>query len=287
MKKSTSLWGIVLIIIGLFWILSSSDMVRIDIRSALSSLYPLIIIALGATLFISKEAHGIRTAVWSAVILIIGGYGVYLGYQNDAMETKTYTFDMTNEISSASLEVNLGSPDFRLGSTSSLLANIESNIGDLQATASEEDGSAIRISQNSKIFGKQIGKHLSITLSNAVPWEVELNTSTAEGLLDYSDVILKSCEINTGTCDLRIIAGNRQEESRIVVNGISVDISLSVPKGTGVSVRTSSAVKKVHASGIKMNKDDRDYYSEGYEDAKTRVVLEINSGTSNVDIKVR
>lgn len=287
MKKGNPMWGIALIIIGLFWVLGSTDLVQIDIWGSLGALYPLIIIALGATLFIPKEAHGIRTAVWTAVILIIGGYGIYMGYQNVALEDGSYTFDMTNEVRSANLEVNLGSPDFRLGSTTASLVNIESNIGDLKANASEGDSPVIRISQSNGFFWSQNGKRLSAGLNNSIPWDINLNTGTAEGILDYSDVILKSCEINTGTCDLRIIAGNRQEESRIVVNGGTVDISLSVPEGTGIRVQTGAAVSKVHASGIKMNKDGRTYYSEGYDDAKARVVLEINSGTSNVDIKVR
>jgi hypothetical protein len=287
MKKSNPLWGILLIIIGLFWVLGSSDLVRFDIWGSLGALYPLIIIALGATLFIPKEAHGIRTAVWTAVILIIGGCGIYMGYQNVALEDGSYTFDMTNEVRNASLEVNLGSADFRLVSTSSSLAKVESNIEGLQTIATEGNNSVIRISQNNKIFGAQAGKRFSVALNDSVPWEIELNTGTAEGILDYSDVILEKCEINTGTCDLRIIAGDRQEESRVVVNGGVVDISLSVPSGMGIMVQNSTAVSGVHASGIKMNKDSRNYYSEGYDDAKTRVILEINSGGCNIDIKVR
>lgn len=287
MNKSKAFWGVLLIAAGILLVVATTDMIRIDIIGSLFTLYPLLIIAAGASFFLNREKHMLRVAMWVLVFAIIGGYGIYLGYQNVELPGGTTTFDMRNDIRSAKFQADLGAADVRIASTTASLAKLDSNIPNLQSKTSGSSEANIRVSQKSQLIGTQRGSYFSLDLNNTIPWELEFNTGAIDGMMDLSDLSVKSCDINTGACDLRLIMGDKQNESLIRCNGGAVDISLTIPKGTGVKIQSSSAVSDVRGNGVKINKDGRSYYSEGFDSADRTVVVEVNSGATQITVNVQ
>lgn len=284
MKKSGAFWGIILIFAGLIWILDSTNLISMDIWGAVSTLWPIFIIAAGFTFFFKRESHLPRIILWFFVFAIIGGYGVYLGYQDDSSTSKSKTFDINSEIKKASMTVNIGGANFDISSTSDKLADIITDVKDIQSDFNEGSTSKIVYFQKNPIkfeFGNR--KKFTAHLNETIPWDIELNTGAVNGKLDFKGFPLESCRINTGACDLKIIAGNKQEDSSIEINGGVVNLSLSVPKDVGVKIHSSSGITKVNGSKS-IAKNGETYTSDNYDTALYKLNLNVASGVCNVSI---
>ena len=81
MRKTHVIWGLLLIITGIVWILASTGTIQlsIDIIGAISTLWPIFIVAAGVTILLKKEAHTMRAVVWIIAAAIVIGYGIFLG----------------------------------------------------------------------------------------------------------------------------------------------------------------------------------------------------------------
>ncbi len=283
MKKSNALWGALLIFIGLVWILDSTRVVSIDIWGSLTYLWPVFIIAAGITFFLKRESHLPRVILWILVFALIGGYGVYLGYNEESSTDLNKTFVMQSGTRSGSLQVNIGSADFDIDSTDKDLADIKTNIKGIRFVFDEGTNPRIKYSEKGQfnaIRGRQI---FDAGLNNTIPWDVEINSGVTNGKFDLSDLMLKMCTINTGSCDLDIIAGSKLTDARIVINGGAVNLNLMLPDDVGLKISSSSVVAKVDGS-VNMIKDGRVLYSDNFESAPYKLYLDVTTASMNITV---
>ncbi|MCX7771489.1 MAG: hypothetical protein N2376_00050 [Clostridia bacterium] len=283
-RRSSALWGALLIFIGLAWIAGSTNLVQIDIIGAALTLWPIFIIAAGITFFLKHDSHIQRAILWILVFAIIGGYGIYLGYTSVGGTQQHKTFEMKSGIQSATLQVNVGGSRFDIGSDSQNLAAVDANVKGLRYEYFDGSNPKITYSQNVRFgFGFGGRQTFNARLNNPIPWNVELNTGATNGVLDFSDVALKNCTINTGATELDMRFGTKQQDSRVTINGGVVNLKLNVPSDAGLKISSSSAVTKVNGS-IEMLKDGNVYTSGNYDQAPAKVWVDISSGASNITV---
>lgn len=283
MKRSGALWGALLIFIGLIWILGSTNTVNIDIFGAISTLWPIFIIAAGITCFLKRESHLQRVILWVLVFAIIGGYGFFLGLNEGSPAGVHKTFEMKSNYRSASLVVNTGAANFNIGASGKDLADVQTNIKGIRFDIDE--GASPKIEYSQKIQFGVVGRRQSFRadLYNAVPWNIELNTGSISGSLNLRELQVESLTINAGACDLDIVAGDKTEDSRIVINGGVVKLKVDVPDNVGLKVSSGSAVTNVNGN-ISMLKDGGVYRSENFESSSKKLYLEISSGAANISV---
>ena len=287
MRKSHALWGVLLIFVGIIWILGSTNTVSIDLMGSLFTLWPILIIAAGITLFLKKEVHWVRVILWILVFALIGGYGFYLGLNDTGTTGSSNTFEMADSMSSAKLQVSTMAADLKIGSTDNELAKTNSDIKNLRYNFSGGRNSNIRYFQKMMLPGSQWGKNFTADLNSTIPWNLELNTGATEGVLDFSNIILNDCNINSAACDLRVVAGDRQDEAKIEINGASVEIEITIPTESGIRIQTNSVSSDVKGNGISLNRDGADYKSSNFNSAKKVIILTINGVSSNVTVNVQ
>lgn len=287
MRKSHALWGVLLIFIGIVWLLGSTTTVSFDLWGSLSALWPILIIAAGITLFLKKEAHWIRVILWVLVFAVIGGYGFYLGYNDTGMTGSSNKFEMVDGMSSAKLQVSAMATTLKIGSTDTDLALINSDIRNLRYNFSGGKNSDIRYYQKMQMFGSQWGRNFTADLNSAIPWNLELSTGSADGVIDFSNTIMNSCNINAASCDISIIAGSRQDEAKITINSASSNINITIPADSGIRIQASALSNNVRGDGISLDQNGNNYESSNFNSAKEVVILEINSASSNVNVNVK
>lgn len=284
MKKSHIFWGLLLIIIGILWILPSTDWVSMDIIGAVRTLWPILLVAAGITLLLKKEAHVMRAVVWVLAIALIAGYAVYLGHGDYSVVEGSDVFELENGMEHAALTVDAGAANLRIGASDSALARVDSDINGLKHSFSAGRDSIIKYSQKWTPIGGKSGKNFSAELSKAVSWELEFNTGSTDGIIDFSDFPLERCEINTGACDLRIVAGDLQDESTIECNSGAASISITIPEGTGIRIESNAAVNDVNGNGVTLNKTGREYESSNFDSAEKVIFLYVNCGVSDITV---
>lgn len=282
MRKSSALWGTLLIFIGLVWIFDTTNLLNIDMIGSIMTLWPVFIVAAGITFFFKRESHIQRVILWILVFAIIGGYGIYLGH-SISENAFNKTFAMSENIESASLKVDIAGANFDIGSSSLELADIRTNVKGIRFNYDEGKNPKIKYSQ--KLQGKGWGERqiFKANLNNSIPWDIEFNTGATSGTLNFKNVALEMCTINTAGCNLDIIIGNKQKDARIVINGGVVNLKLNLPEDVGLKVSSKAAVSKVNGT-ISMLKEGGDYLSDNYATAPNKLYLDIASAASNITV---
>jgi len=289
MRKSHVIWGLLLIIIGVLWILGSTDVLqfRMDILGSLSTLWPVFIVAAGITLLLKKEARALKAVVWVIAIAIVAGYGIYLGSGGSSIAGgDVHVFEMREGMEHARLEVNTGAATLRIGASDSAMARVGSNIPGLRANFTGGRNSGIVFSQQWKPFRIDSGKDFAADLNRNLTWDLEFNTGAVEGIIDFSGFPMENCVVNAGACDLRIVAGTLQEKTTIECNGGTVSISITIPEGTGIRIKSDAVANDIGGKGITLRKDDRVYESTNYDTADRTIDLNISSAVTKVNVTV-
>lgn len=86
MKRNNIIFGVVLVFIGIFLLLYNLDLIRWSIFDVAFDLWPLIFIALGASI-VFNDKKTIKTLVWVGFLAIIIAYGFYLQYTDYQLHT--------------------------------------------------------------------------------------------------------------------------------------------------------------------------------------------------------
>lgn len=256
MKKARCVWGLLLILIGVLWILTATGSVRLDLIGSVKTLWPVFVIAGGITLLLNKEARVAKAVVWVLAAALICSYGLYLGNYGDLIpeDTDVNVYELKDGMESAKLELNAGAADLRIGAADSVLARVNTDIKGLSSSYRDGRESLIRYYQKWRPFDFGSGSDFYADLNGTVRWSLEFNTGSTDGIIDFSGFPLETCEISTGACDLRIVAGSMQDEASIKCNAGAVTMSISIPQGSGIRIESNAAVNEVQGNGISVVK---------------------------------
>lgn len=281
MRSSRALWGIFLIFIGLFLIVQTFDWFSMDLLGALQTLWPVFIIAGGLTLFLKRESHLPRVILWFLVFALISGYAIYLGNQVVAGTETQKTFEMKNHIQTGSFQLNVNSVklDIKAGTD---LAVVSTNIEGIQYDFDERSRAKITYDQK-RFLGTNKNQSFDARLNRDIPWTLEVNTGLLKGTIDFSDVVLNQCSINTGSCDLDIVAGSKQKDARFIINGGNVDLNITLPDDVGLEVSSTSAVTRINRESYVLN-DGTVYHSDNFDSAPNKLYVELACGVGTITV---
>lgn len=101
MKRNNFIFGGVLVFIGIFLLLYNLDLIRWSILEVAFDLWPLILIAVGASIVFSDKST-IKTLVWIGFFVIIISYGFYLQYTDYQLSGNSKSNISSNSNSSSS-----------------------------------------------------------------------------------------------------------------------------------------------------------------------------------------
>lgn len=283
--KKRCLWGLLLIAIGILWLLAAGDMVSVVL--AVLRLWPVFIVAAGITLLLKKEARVMRVVIWVLAVALVMGYGIYLGSAGRVIsDGERYVIEMKDGMEHVRMEINTGTATLRTGASDSVLTQVNSDIKGLTYSYSGGRTATIVFSQERKPFGIDFGKNFFADLNKSVVWDLEVNTGAADGVLDFSGFPLGKCEINAAACDLRIIAGSLQEETNIECNSGSVNLSITIPEGTGIRIKSDALLNNINGNGITLRRVGERYESSNYDSADRIINLNVSSGVTYITVDV-
>jgi len=288
MNRNRAMWGLLLIIAGILWILVTAGSVQMDIMGSVRTLWPVFVVAFGINLMMKKDARPLRTLVWILAAVVILGYALYLGAYGDSQYDghRVDVYEYREGMEYAKLELDAGVADIRIKATDSELAKISSDINGIRSSYESGSESIIRYRQRWRPVDLNTRGHFNADLSRAVKWNLEINTGSADGIVDFSGFPMKTCEINTGVCDIRFVAGSLQDETTIRCNAGTVTISISLPEGTGIRIESNAAINDVNGNGISLIKRGRYYESTNFDSSDRVVNMYINGGTADITVNV-
>lgn len=299
--------GLVTIAWGLVFLAITIGLVTWGVMYTILSMWPVLLIAIGFEL-LAKAVH-IRwlSAIGSIVVIAALAFAVSANItgtgeirwlrpagDGDAIEVS----EPVGQVDSASLKIAGGVADMTIdGDTADLIeARAESPFGtpafEADRTGDEADLSlTLGGSEGTFIWPNQGSAGADISLSDAVLWDLVLETGAATIDADLSDLDIALVDLRLGASDVQLKMGEGRdgaEPSAVDVRAGVSSVSLEFPEDAEIRVESNSGLTGHSMGGRLESIGGGIWETPGYDDAEkagdARWLVMIRSGVGAVDV---
>jgi hypothetical protein len=214
----------------------------------------------------------------------------------------TQRFDSSERLgglSAASLDVNYGAAtiDVQAGRLTDSLyqAHVDYPSGENPPTISlDRETGSLQIHESSTFSPFHIStgfggsrRHVRITLTDQIPWSVQIGGGAANLRLDLRHAQLRKLEISGGANQLNAHLPNAKGTVLIRVSGGANNVTMVAPAESQWRVAVSGGVSAVTINGTSSGNLGGDFQqqSPGYGSATDRFDIEISGGATHIDFR--
>lgn len=292
-KKLTN--GMILIGIGLLFLLRNLGIIQWSPFSVLIELWPLIFIVLGINILF-KNKMLIVIITWLLFFLAIIAYGFFFEnkYQSkNSAVNETFTVTKEEETTEAKMDLNLGAAKIRLDSKTNHLIYASINPKGIKSdiTYKNNQKKAVILFDSIQTSGKIVNTSLEdcqFSLNNDVLWEIHSELGVVSGEMDFSSLKVKKLDLDIGAGDLKLLFGDAYDyESDIEISAGASNINLVLPKNAGVKLKLEGLVSKNPLTSLGWEKNGDTYYSPNYQDANSKLSIDIDMGVGRLDVNLQ
>jgi len=294
------LFPLVLIAIGIIVLLSNTGVLSAQALERLGDLWPLLLVILGLQLILNhtlprQQATLLGLAATAIIVVAAVAYAALA----PTASLGTQRFDSSEQLgglSAASLDVNYGAAtiDVQAGSLTDSLyqAHVEYPSGENPPTISlDRETGSLQIHESSTFspfhfFGGS-RRHVRITLTDQIPWSVQIGGGAANLQLDLRHGQLSKLEISGGANRLDAQLPNPKGTVVISVSGGANNVTMVAPAHSPWRIAVSGGVSAVTINGSSSGNLGGDFLrqSPDYGSATDRFDIEISGGASHVDFR--
>ena len=202
-------WPLLLIVAGVIWLLGNAGIISSANLAALLRMWPLILIAIGLDLLVTRERPQLRLLLGlgtAALLIAIALFGPALGLASGAnVETHSYSEPLDNaqraqiqvDAASASVQVSRGT-----SSTQLVVANIRDD-GIINFNAEGDTTKSISLDKRGSgafLFDTGLGnRYWNLSLTDSIPLVLDFNLASGSAQLNLSGLKLDQVNIDSGS----------------------------------------------------------------------------------------
>lgn len=195
-------------------------------------------------------------------------------------------FELSNiDMGKGNLVVNLNSASLNLKGSDQNKLTATYDYVDVFEKIDNEFGFYIITKEKYQNVEKKSNKDLEIELLNDMEWNVEINAGAISGQLDFSDLKLNDVEVNSGASSFEVHLPS--DDFNLEYNGGASSVEFEVPEDLGIHLEVNGMLISKSIDEDDFYKEDGEYYSNNYRDAKHKANIEVNIATGDVDIKIK
>lgn len=268
---------------------------------ALWPLWPVLIVALGADLILSRVHPWIGSSV--ALLVVAGGLGAaWWAADTDAFVAETpYAEPIRVEAGGAGsarldLTVALGELNLDAGTSGTALLegalHSSSKEGALISSVRDLAGTR-RISLSSALerrwwvpFGRSPGEMWELRLQKEIPTEIRIDGGAARLTLDLRELNVKLLDVHSGAAHIQVTLPESAGEIRATFDIGAASLEIEIPDGVAARIRTSTGVSAIDVDEQRFPRvGDGEYCSPDYDRAQNRADINVKAGASRVQIR--
>jgi hypothetical protein len=118
---------------------------------------------------------------------------------------------------------------------------------------------------------------------NEVPMTMKVALGVGQGTLKFGGLNLSRLEVNTGVGDTTLdLGGQWNQDTSVLVNGGLGQVTIIVPKDTGVHATVEGGLGKINAGGLTVNGNT--YTNAAYGTSPTTINIDVKTGIGNVNL---
>lgn len=312
MKFRNIFWGVILIFVGVLFILQNLGIVYFDWLS-LWRLWPVILVLWGVSI--------IPVNNWIKLILVLVILGASVSFMlnrtvywesdrhnfelfsdeffddhfNEDFEEadrrySTQTFNIPYDDSSKYVELNLeaAAGKFTIKENGDDLINFKrkGNSAEYSYILKSMDSIAvidIEMESASLVFGKNHKNVVNIALNDYPIWEIDLEAGAAAVDFDLTNYKIRGIDIEGGAADIKIVLGDKYDESHLNLEAGASSIVIKVPEETGCKLNIESVFSGKKIPGFEKT-DHGQYRTSNFDEAANKVYINAETAVSSFTI---
>jgi hypothetical protein len=294
------LFPLVLIAIGAVVLLSNTGVISSDALLRLGDLWPLLLVILGLQLILNHtlpRQQATLIGVGATVVIVVGAVAYAALAPTTAFGTRqASSSESLGGLTAATLDMNYDAAtvDIQAGSLGDSLyqTRVDYPSSDNPPTISlDRVTGTLEIRDTSsfalfRLFGSS-RRHLVVTLSNRIPWSIQVGGGATNLRLDLRSLQLSKLEVSGGANRLDAQLPSPKGTVVIDVSGGASNLTLRAPGESEWRVAVSGSVSAVTINGSSSGTLGGEFQrqSPGYNSATDRFDITISGGASRVDFR--
>lgn len=297
--------GTLLILLGIIFLLINFNYLSWGFWWNVVDLWPLILIMAGVALFFGKYVP--FSAVLSVFLIVLMGYSMIFGErthwfnfswdsQNAEIRAEQLSLPADPAVEKVKVELDLGGASVNVYPLDEQQADREllngsfdwrGVLGDDPRLTSNRSGSVLNVKFSTEGVRLPIGgsNKLNLGLSPNPVYEMDVDAGAISGDLDFSKLKLEKLDVDTGASDFELYFGDHGINTQVNVDSAASKIVLVVPETVGIKVSYSGVASSTNFMGSGLILDDKNWYSANYEQASTKLDVNISMAAGEVELR--
>ena len=294
------LFPLVLIALGVIVLLANTGVLSPEALQRLGDLWPLLLVILGLQLILNhtlprQQATLIGLAATAVIVIAALAYAALAPAAPFGTRQANSSANLGG-LSAATLDLNYSgaTADIQAGGLGDALyqAHVDYPGSENPPTISlDHQSGTLEISDSSsfspfRLFGSS-QRHVLITLTDRIPWTIQVGGGAANLRLDLRRLQLSKLEVSGGANRLDGQLPSPKGTVSIAISGGASNVTLRAPSGSEWRVSVSGGVSAVTINGSTSGSfgGDVQRQSPGFASATDRFDIEINGGASHIDFR--
>ncbi|SDK19338.1 LiaI-LiaF-like domain-containing protein [Natronincola ferrireducens] len=286
--------GILLIGIGLLFLLSNLGIINWSIFGVLFRIWPLFLVVAGINI-IFKNRPIVTLITWILFFAIFLSYGFVFQERHEIRNIGNYEEVIIEKYE----ETTKGKINLKFGG-----AKVDINGNDRHLVDACINPALIRSDFRFKDDKKEVivdfdatgnvvhhigssSEHYSLQFHEDVVWTIAGSVGAVAGDFDLSDLKIAALDLDIGAGHIKLTLGTEYEKSDIKISAGASNINVIVPKDAGVAIRLEGLVSKGNVTALGWKKNGDYYYSPNYQEASSKLYLDVSMGVGNFNITVK
>ncbi|NMA69711.1 MAG: cell wall-active antibiotics response protein [Desulfitobacterium sp.] len=310
-KINTIFTGLFLIALGVVFFANMYGILPWNFWINVVDLWPLVLIIAGIALFFNKRVP--FSAVLLIFLVVLVGYSIIFGhnFNRHAQITPDSHREMNLEavleerVEKANLDLSLGGTALKLSALDDLEESSYLVQGNYQWNPRfgkesrflsrhlhpepefkyDRSGRTAKVKFNTKLGSGSSGDTLDLQLSPQVEYDIDLSAGAIDGTLDFSQLRIEDLDISVGASALTLIMGDNGGRAKVDLSSGASDITIIVPESVGLKINVSGIVSETNFAGDGMLLSSKDWVSDNYNEAKTKIEMDISMAAGKIDLQ--
>jgi hypothetical protein len=294
MLKHLKIAPFVLIVLGGIFLLNNFGVLPWSIWTNLWKFWPILLVLIGIEYLIGQSISLKTGLILLLLIFIIPIIFAFNPFTNNPFATEKLNVSKPlGDLTKAKIMIDFPTTNLNITTVKNTTKLIEGEISFSKAaqkpkieTESSFGQMIVRINQPTSPglpFISSLRNETSIGLTEQIPLEIQIDTGASKGKIDLTKLRVDYLEINSQASDLNITFGDLYS-ARAKIKTKASTVNIKIPKDLATRVKIDSKVKNLSIND-RFKKSDGEYKTKGFEDAFTRLDIQIESVAGSITIR--
>ena len=300
--------GLLFICLGVIFFLINFGILSWSFWLSVLDLWPLILILLGIGLLFNKQLP--LSTILLVFLIALAGYSLIFGERHVPWNPLNYYFyqdsgtsslenSMTTDvplpagITRAQVDMDLGGAQVNLAS---LVPADNQNLlikgsyswkkmfgSNRPEFSTRQEGETMIVSLISGAHGG-MNNRLQMGLSEKVKYSLDINAGAITGDLDFNRLEVEKLLLKTGASNFQLQFGDTGLTTEGKIDSGASGITLVIPEDVGLRVNLNGVATNTNFMGSGLLLDDEEWVSPGYDQARTKVNLDISCAAGSIQL---